>query len=90
MEFIGEDGIPAKLLKDSVGAITKISKWISFYIEVIKHMRKGFYRKLFRLRYFIIEQNTKSYKEQCIKFVDWFMAIYPNSIFFYIKACFIL
>ena len=39
MDFIGEDGIPAKLLKDSVGLISKLSKWISFYIEVIKHMR---------------------------------------------------
>ena len=39
MEFIGDDGIPAKLLKDWVSSITKISKWISYYVEVIKHMR---------------------------------------------------
>ena len=39
MEFIGDDGIPAKLLKDCVSSITKISKWISYYVEVIKHMR---------------------------------------------------
>ena len=39
MEFIGDDGIPAKLLKDCVSSISKISKWISYYVEVIKHMR---------------------------------------------------
>jgi len=39
MEFIGEDGIPAKLLKDCVPQITKLSKWISYYVEIIKHMR---------------------------------------------------
>ena len=39
MEFIGDDGIPAKLLKDWVSSITKLSKWISYYVEVIKHMR---------------------------------------------------
>ena len=35
MEFIGDDGIPAKLLKDWVSSITKISKWISHYVEGI-------------------------------------------------------
>ena len=35
----GEDGIPAKLLKDCVPQITKLSKWISYYVEIIKHMR---------------------------------------------------
>merc|ERR1711990_902497 len=39
MEFIGDDGIPAKLLKDCVSSISKISKWISYYVEVVKHMR---------------------------------------------------
>jgi len=40
MEFIGSpDGVPAKLLKDCVAQITKLSKWIAYYVEIIKHMR---------------------------------------------------
>ena len=35
----GEDGIPAKLLKDCISQITKLSKWIGYYVEIIKHMR---------------------------------------------------
>ena len=38
MEFIGIDGIPALLLKDAASSIKK-SKWVSLYLEVIKHMR---------------------------------------------------
>jgi len=40
MEFIGSpDGVLAKLLKDCVAQIAKLSKWIAYYVEIIKHMR---------------------------------------------------
>ena len=38
MEFIGEDGVPAQLLKEAAAGIKK-SKWVSLYLEVICHMR---------------------------------------------------
>ena len=38
MEFIGEQGVPAQLLKEAAPNIRK-SKWVPLYLEVIRHMR---------------------------------------------------
>ena len=38
MEFIGENGVAALRLKDAAPFI-KSSKWISLYLEVVKHVR---------------------------------------------------
>ena len=38
MEFIGDNGVAALRLKDAAPHI-KPSKWISLYLEVVKHVR---------------------------------------------------
>ena len=55
MDFIGDEGIPAKLLKDCISQITKLSKWIAHYVEVIKHMRT-----MYQVSYILVEYFAKN------------------------------